>query len=66
MTDRERMKHFYLTDHDFQIYVNKGCQMYRRTLDEMLISPITVEYYRSLQKGGCNERGRKGNNPKAD
>ena len=55
MTDRERMKHFYLTDHDFQTYVNKGCQMYRRTLDEMLISPITVEYYRSLQRGGCNE-----------
>ena len=56
MTEHQRMKRFYLVDYDFQIYVNKNCQSYNRTLDEELKSPITIEYYRSLQKGGCNER----------
>jgi len=55
MTDRERMKRFYLTNHDFQVYVNKNCQTYKRTLDQELQSPITFEYYKSMQKGGCNE-----------
>lgn len=55
MTDHERRKRFYLTNHDFQIYVNKGCQTYHRNLDSMLDDPITVAYYESLQKGGCNE-----------
>ena len=57
MTDRERMKRFYLTNHDFQIYVNKDCQMYHRTLDQALASPVTYAYYKSMQKGGCNYRG---------
>ena len=56
MTDRERMKRFFLTNHDFQVYVNKDCQMYRRSLDEALASPITYAYYKSMQNGGCNER----------
>ena len=46
---------FYLEDHDFQVYVNKDCQAYDRTLEKELISPITIEYYKSLQKGGYNE-----------
>ena len=57
MTDRERMKRFYLTNHDFQVYVNKNCQTYKRTLDQELQSPITYEYYKSMQKGGCNYKG---------
>lgn len=64
MTERERIKRFYLTNHDFQVYVNKNCQTYHRVLDDELKSPITVEYYRSMQKGGCNEKrenGRKDN-----
>ena len=56
MTEREKMKHYYLTDHDFQTYVNRNCQTYHRCLDDELQSPITIEYYRSLQKGGCNAR----------
>ena len=52
MNDIEK---FYLEDHDFQIYVNKDCQSYKRSLDEELESPITKEYYKTLQKGGCNE-----------
>lgn len=54
MTDRERMKHFYLTDHDFNIYCNKNMQTYKRSLDEEMANPITREYFLSLQKGGCN------------
>ena len=56
MTDHARIKRFYLTNHDFQVYVNKNCQIYKRSLDDELKSPITVEYYKSLQKGGCNEK----------
>ena len=59
MTDRERIKRFYLINHDFQVYVNKNCQSYNRTLEQELKSPITWEYYKSLQKGGCNEQGAK-------
>lgn len=58
MTKFQRMKRFYLTDHDFQIYVNKNCQTYGRCLDDELKSPITEAYYDSLQKGGCNARSR--------
>ena len=63
MTEREKMKRFYLVNHDFQIYVNKNCQTYNRTLDEELKSPITREYYLSLQKGGCNEKRDRTQNP---
>lgn len=56
MTERERIKRFYITDNDFKTFVNKGCQTYHRSLDDMLMDPITIEYYRSLQKGGCNEK----------
>lgn len=59
MTERERIKRFYLADSDFNRYVNKGCRMYGRTLDQQLADPITVEYYKSLQKGGCNEKREK-------
>lgn len=51
-----RIEEFYLKDYDFQIYVNKGCQTYGRTPAEMFENPIVKEYYRSLQKGGCNEK----------
>jgi hypothetical protein len=52
---RETLEEFYLTNHDFNIFVNKGCQAYSRTLQEMLDDAITWEYYLSMQKGGCNE-----------
>ena len=62
MTKFQRMKRFYLTDHDFQIYVNKNCQTYCRCLDDELKSPITEAYYDSLQKGGCNARSKYSDN----
>ena len=59
MTDRERMKRFYITNYDFQIYCNKNMQTYERTLDEEMANPITREYYKSLIKGGCNAKREK-------
>lgn len=56
MTEREKMKHFYLVDDDFQTFCNKNMQTYGRCLDEEMANPITVEYYRSLQRGGCNAK----------
>lgn len=50
-----KIEKFYLTNHDFQVFCNKNIQTYGRTLNEELSNVITVEYYRSLQKGGCNE-----------
>ena len=49
------IKRFYLENHDFQVFVNKNCQTYKRALDDMLSTPITQAYYESMQKGGCNE-----------
>lgn len=51
-----KIEEFYLKDHGFQVYINKGCQTYGRTPAEMFEDPIVKEYYRSLQKGGCNYR----------
>ena len=59
MIDRERMKRFYITNYDFQIYCNKNMQTYGRTLDEEMANPITQEYYKSLIKGGCNAKREK-------
>lgn len=56
MTDREKMKHFYLTDYDFQLFCNKNMQSYGRSLDQEMANPITQEYYKSLQRGGCNAK----------
>lgn len=56
MAQISTIKNFYLENYDFQIFVNKNCQTYRKPLDYMLATPITQEYYKSLQKGGCNEK----------
>lgn len=55
MKEMEKIKRFYLENYDFQVFVNKNCQTYQRSLDYMLATPITQEYYESLRKGGCNE-----------
>ena len=46
---------FYLSNHDFNIIVNKGCQTYGKTKDEMLANAIIIEICKEMQKGGCNE-----------
>lgn len=55
MIQVEKIQEFYLTNHDFQIFVNKNIQSYHRTLEQEFQNPITQEYYLSLLKGGCNE-----------
>ena len=51
---QKEMKEFLTTSEDFKNFVEKNMQTYNRTLEQELQSPITVEYYKSLQKDGCN------------
>ena len=54
------MLEFYENNADFKKYVDANRRTYNRTLAQELASPITQEYYKSLQRGGCNEkRGQK-------
>lgn len=55
----DRINIEYLTDYDFQLYVNKCCQSYHKTPEQVMASPITKEYCKSLQEGGCNYAGDK-------
>lgn len=41
---------------DFKRYVTKCMRTYGKQLTEVLSSPITEEYYKSLIQGGCNHR----------
>ena len=49
-----KIEEFYLKDHGFQIYVNKGCQTYGRTPEEMFQNKTVQEVFKEMQKGGCN------------
>ena len=53
---RSVLSDFYLTDHDFNVYVNKGCQTYDMTPEEMFDNAIVWEVYKEMQRGGCNEK----------
>lgn len=55
MANIESLKRFYLENYDFQVFVNKNIQAYKFSIEKELSNPIAVEYYESLQKGGCNE-----------
>ena len=46
----------YLTNYDFQVYVNKCCQSYHKAPEVMMFSPVSVAYCESLQEGGCNAK----------
>ena len=50
------IEQFYLTNYDFQMFVNKNAQSYGKNLADELQNPITIEYYKSMQRGGCNEK----------
>lgn len=52
--DMNDMKKFLEENESFREYVAKNMDTYDRTLDEILASPITQNYYESLQPGGCN------------
>ena len=50
------MFYFYEKDSDFQKYCHKCMGTYGKTLTQVLESPITVAYYKTLLPGGCNYR----------
>ena len=57
--EQGEMANFYFAgDSDFKRYVDANMKTYGRSLAAELASPITREYYRSLQKGGCNARNK--------
>lgn len=56
----EEMQEFYEHNADFRKYVDANRRTYRRKLVDELKSPITVEYYKSLLRGGCNEKRERG------
>ena len=49
-----KMRDAYYTNKDFRWYVDRVADTYGKTPAEVLYSPVTKEYYISLQKGGCN------------
>ena len=53
-------KSFYNSDKDFKTYVDRCATTYQKSVDEILQSPITEEYRKSLEYGGCNSRKSKG------
>ena len=52
------IKQFYLEDYDFQTFVNKNCQTYGKSLDYMLGTPTTIEYFRFLSERRTNGKGK--------
>ena len=50
------MAQFFDENSEFQKYCLDDMKMYGRTLSQVLESPITVNYYKSKIKGGCNYR----------
>ena len=50
------MDKFYEQNEDFKRYVDAALTTYRKPLAETFENPIVREYYRSLQKGGCNAK----------
>lgn len=50
---------FYDNNADFKRYVDQNAKTYGKSPAYIMDTPTAREYYRSLQKGGCNEK--KGN-----
>lgn len=50
----DKMKEFLTTSENFKNYVTKNMNTYNHTLEQELQSPITQDYYKSLQPGGYN------------
>ena len=51
------MRQAYYNNEDFQWYVDRVAEAYKKTPSEVLYSPITKDYYLSLQENGCNYHG---------
>ena len=50
----------YDEDPDFKKYVDRVAKTYRKSITFVCKMPITREYYKSLQKGECNEKRNNG------
>ena len=50
------MDKFYDTDADFKRFVDASMKTYGKPLASTYDNQIVREYYRSLQKGGCNAK----------
>ena len=48
---RDQINIEYLTNYDFQMYVNKCCQSYHKSPEHIMASPVTAAYCESLQEG---------------
>ena len=57
---RSEIERFYLTNHDFNVIVNKANQAYGKSKDETLQDVIIQEICKEMQKGGCNEERNNG------
>ena len=51
-------KSYYNSNEDFKTYVDKCAKTYNKSVEEVLQSPITEEYRKSLD-GGCNSKVKK-------
>ena len=52
----EEMKTAYKEGGKFKEFVDKASQMYGDTPDDEMHKMTVFEYFKSVQKGGCNER----------
>ena len=53
----EEMIRAYTRNKSFKRYVDACMESYDMALDTVLQSPITEEYYKSIQQGGYNWKG---------
>lgn len=54
MTDINTMLKFYESNRDFKRYIDECVKTYGKDVHYMLETRTAEEYYKSLQKGGCN------------
>ena len=54
----EQMREFYKSNSDFKDYVDKCMQTYQKDITDILISPITQEYYKMLIKNNSGKEGK--------
>lgn len=46
---------YYHNNQTFKDFVDANARTYDKDVSFILATPTTIEYYKSMQKGGCNE-----------
>ena len=54
------MMMFYDENADFKRYVDENAKSYHKSPAYIMDTPTAMEYYKSLLRGGCNERRERG------